>query len=277
MSSGQRGGHTVLIAATIECTRRKRDGFPPRYLPIYPWFPFREMDQVINSWLDETPQFSCPSIDLTKTITEQPSIIKSGQWGRWLGDHHHEHHGQIPMSVFCPLAELSFLPFACACLKQCAFEISVWAGVGVSWSRLSWTSPQLSSQQCQAQVTSKSAAAPSPAWSILPGLPPWLLCVYWGSSAFPGERGCKPQIPLKGSQWLCQNSTSVSVQKSKPLNRPAHKQSHHSFYTTLFKHDMRHPRKDWAGFPQPLLVRTHWSLPDRKISPCNLASHDTSP
>lgn len=28
--------------------------------------------------------------------------------------------------MFCPLAELSFLPLACACITQCAFVISVW-------------------------------------------------------------------------------------------------------------------------------------------------------
>lgn len=71
-------GHAVLIAATAEQTGGKWDGFcSPVSSNLSPVSLSEMLVHVINSWLDETPPFSDPSLNLTEAITKPPSGIKS--------------------------------------------------------------------------------------------------------------------------------------------------------------------------------------------------------
>lgn len=268
-------GHAVLIAVATQWARGKRDGFCfPVSFHLSPFSPLGMLVQVINSQLDETPPFSDLSLNLTKAITNSPSGIKSGQWGRWLGDHHHEAHrgaqgwpGHQPVDALTrpdPLITMGWHPsLASACPSLCSQGDAFWPG-------LPWCPPAALLQgrrplslhmgtpmgQREAEPNghafifgSAELFCPIPhahaEWQVsaIPVQGNALL----GQQHFLRDKGCRPRITLKRLQCQCQGSTSVfSVQKSKPLHRPAWKWSHFSFYSTFFKHNMWCPRKDWA-------------------------------
>lgn len=97
----------------------------------------------------------------------------------------------------------------------------------------SWISLQPSSQHCQAQVTSKSTAAPSPAQSSCHACPHGCCASAEAAAHSRGERGCKPQTPLRRSQWLCQSSTSAKIKSSQLTSMEAKQKHllHHPFQT----------------------------------------------
>jgi len=72
-------GYAVLIATVTAQAGGKRDGFCSPVSSNLSSVSLSEMPvQVINFWLDGTPPFSDPSLNLTKAITKSPSSIKSG-------------------------------------------------------------------------------------------------------------------------------------------------------------------------------------------------------
>lgn len=175
-------------------------GFAPLYLKIYPWFPFGELYQVINSYLDETPLFSCPSRDLTQAIAEQPSIIKVREEGDW---------ETLPWAPWAdPNVHVLFFGWAdlsapSVCLHQTSMLLSSLSGQVGKWAE----------GDCHGSACSfhhRSARLKSPQKVLLLLLlhsPSCQACLHGCSASAEadsqGERGCKPQTSLMRSQWLC--------------------------------------------------------------------------
>lgn len=194
------------------------------------------------------------------------------------GRHHHEHHGQTPMSMFCSLAELSFLRLPCACIKQHVFVISVWAGGGVSWRRLSWISLQLSSLQCQAQVTLKKCCC-SFSCTVHPAMPAHMaaLPLLWQQHT-PKGKGAANHKPHWRDHSGCARTAQVNPQCKTQIpstDQPGSKAITAS--TPSFSNQTWGTQERFELVFHNLCLWGHTNLPDMKISPCSLDSHDTSP